>query len=153
RELGKIKIGGRPNWDARVRDRIGNLKEDETGYQKISSLTMNGTPQPFTVHETILEVNLTKPILPRSKAVFEMDFHAQVPLQIRGSGRDAASGVRFSMSQWYPKLCEYDQDGWHPTLYIAREFYGVWGDFDVKISIDKNYILGATGYLQNANQI
>lgn len=153
RELGKIKISGRPNWDARVRDRIGNLKEDETGYQKISSLTMNGAPQPFTVHETILEVKLTKPILPRSKAVFEMDFHAQIPLQIRRSGRDAANGVRFSMSQWYPKLCEYDQDGWHPTPYIAREFYGVWGDFDVKISIDKNYILGATGYLQNANQI
>lgn len=152
-ELGKININGRPNWDSRVRDRISNLKENEIGYQKIRSLTMNGVAQPFTIHETIMEVKLTRPIPPRSKAVFEMEFSAQAPEQIRRSGRDADNGVRFSMSQWYPKLCEYDQDGWHPTPYIAREFYGVWGDFDVKISIDKNYILGGTGYLQNANQI
>jgi hypothetical protein len=57
------------------------------------------------------------------------------------------------MSQWYPKLCEYDYEGWHPTPYVGREFYGVWGDFDVSITIDKKYILGGTGYLQNPNQI
>src|SRR4030095_13850545 len=61
--------------------------------------------------------------------------------------------VRYSMSQWYPKICEYDYEGWHPTPYVAREFYGVWGDFDVTINIDKSYLLGGTGYLQNADQI
>ena len=69
-----------------------------------------------------------------------MDFEAQVPVQIRRSGRDNAEGVRYCMSQWYPKLCEYDYEGWHPTPYIAREFYGVWGDFEVKITIDKKYM-------------
>ena len=83
-----------------------------------------------------------------------MEFESQVPLQIRRSGRDnPTSKVRYSMSQWYPKICEYDYEGWHPTPYVGREFYGVWGDFDVTISIDKKYILGGTGYLQNANQI
>ena len=83
-----------------------------------------------------------------------MEFEAQVPLQIRRSGRDnPTSKVRYSMSQWYPKLCEYDYEGWHPTPYVGREFYGVWGDYDVSISIDKKYILGGTGYLQNPNQI
>ena len=57
------------------------------------------------------------------------------------------------MSQWYPKLANYDYQGWHPNPYIGREFYGIFGDFDVKITIDKEYILGGTGYLQNANQI
>jgi hypothetical protein len=57
------------------------------------------------------------------------------------------------MTQWYPKLCEYDYDGWHPTPYIGREFYGVWGDYDVNISIDRNYILGGSGILQNAAQV
>jgi aminopeptidase N len=57
------------------------------------------------------------------------------------------------MSQWYPKLCEYDYEGWHPTPYVGREFYGVWGDFDVSIKIDNKYILGGTGYLQNAAQV
>lgn len=146
--------GGRPDWDGRVRDRIANLKPDEIGYQKILSLKMNGRLQSFKMAETILEVKLDKPILPKSKVVLDMEFEAQVPLQIRRSGRDnPSSKVRYSMSQWYPKLCEYDYEGWHPTPYVGREFYGVWGDFDVSISIDKTYILGGTGYLQNPNQI
>lgn len=151
---GNIKRGSTPDWDPRVRDRIQNLKPDEIGYQKILSLTMNGVAQPYKVDETILEVKLTKPILPKSKVVFDMVFEAQVPLQIRRSGRDnPTTKVRYSMSQWYPKMCEYDYEGWHPTPYVGREFYGVWGDFDVSISIDSKYILGGTGYLQNANQI
>ncbi len=141
------------DWDGRVKDRIGKLNKEEIGYQKVLSLKMNGKPQSFKMLETILEVKLDKPILPKSKVVFELEFEAQVPLQIRRSGRDNAEGVRFSMSQWYPKLCEYDKDGWHPNPYIAREFYGVWGDFEVKISIDKSYIIGASGYLQNPNQV
>jgi hypothetical protein len=154
RELGKIVNNGRQDWDGRVKDRILNLKEDEIGYQKIISLKMNGVPQPFKYHETILEVNLTTKILPKSKVVFEMEFEAQVPLQVRRSGRDNPNtGVRLSMSQWYPKMCEYDYEGWHPTPYIAREFYGVWGDFDVTINIDKEYKLGGTGVLINANEI
>lgn len=151
---GNIKRGSTPDWDPRVRDRIQNLKPDEIGYQKILSLTMNGVAQPYKVDETILEVKLTKPILPKSKVVFDMVFEAQVPFQIRRSGRDnPTTKVRYSMSQWYPKMCEYDYEGWHPTPYVGREFYGVWGDFDVSISIDSKYILGGTGYLQNANQI
>lgn len=160
RELGKIHYtSGRrgreeQDWDERVRDRILHLKPDEIGYQKVGSLTMNGVAQPYKEDETILEVNLTRPILPRTSVTFQMKFEAQVPLQIRRSGRDnPQTGVRYSMSQWYPKICEYDYEGWHPTPYIAREFYGVWGDYDVSISIDKSYLLGGTGYLENAAQV
>ena len=154
RELGKVLINDRPNWDSRVKDRISKLREDEIGYQKIISLKMNGVPQPFKYHETILEVNLTKPVLPKTKVIFEMEFEAQVPVQIRRSGRDnPKTQVRYTMTQWYPKLCEYDYAGWHPTPYVAREFYGVWGDYDVTISIDKNYVLGGSGNIVNANQV
>jgi hypothetical protein len=154
RRQGTIQAGRGQDWDSRVKDRILNLKPDEIGYQRIISLKMNGRPQTFNVLETILEVKLDKPILPGSKAEFDMEFEAQVPIQIRRSGRDNPSTkVRYSMSQWYPKMCEYDYEGWHPTPYVAREFYGVWGDFEVNISIDKTYILGGTGYLQNASQI
>ncbi len=153
-ELGKTTIGTRPDWDPRVKDRISKLKENEIGYQKIISLKMNGVPQPFKFHETILEVDLTKAIAPKSKVVFEMEFETQVPIQIRRSGRDnPTTGVRYSMSQWYPKMCEYDYEGWHPTPYVAREFYGVWGDYDVTINIDKTYKLGGTGVLTNASEI
>ena len=154
RILGQTFFGNRQDWDPRVKDRILNLKPDEIGYHKILSLKMNGRPQQFVMQETILEVKLDKPILPKSKVVFEMEFESQVPLQVRRSGRDnPGTKVRYSMSQWYPKICEYDYEGWHPTPYVAREFYGVWGDFDVTINIDKSYLLGGTGYLQNADQI
>ncbi|MBP6372525.1 MAG: M1 family metallopeptidase, partial [Ferruginibacter sp.] len=154
RELGKKLFNNRPDWDTRVKDRISKLTDDEIGYQKIKSLKVNGVAQPFKYHETILEVNLNNAILPKSKVIIDLEFEAQIPLQIRRSGRDNPStGVQYSMSQWYPKLCEYDYEGWHPTPYVAREFYGVWGNFDVKISIDKNYKLGGTGVLVNADEI
>ena len=154
RRQGTITSGRGADWDMRVRDRIANLKPDEIGYQKVRTLKLNGRPQAIKELETILEVVLDKPILPRTKVKLDMEFEGQVPLQIRRSGRDnPTSKVRYSMSQWYPKLCEYDYEGWHPTPYVGREFYGVWGDFEVNISIDKNYILGGTGYLQNPLEI
>jgi hypothetical protein len=142
------------DWDARVQDRILNLSEDEIGYNRVSAVKMNGRPQQMKLHETILEVILDKPILPKSKVTFDMDWTAQVPLQVRRSGRDNPNTqVRFTMTQWYPKLAEYDYEGWHPTPYVGREFYGVWGDYDVTINIDKNYILGGSGNLVNANEV
>jgi Peptidase family M1 domain len=153
-ELGKIILNDRQEWDGRVLDRISKLKENEIGYQKIISLKMNGVAQPFKYAETILEVTLTKPIAANATVIFDMEFEAQVPLQVRRTGRDnPITGVRYSMSQWYPKMCEYDYEGWHPTPYVAREFYGVWGDYDVTIDIDNKYKLGGTGVLQNAEEI
>lgn len=139
--------------DGRVRDRIFKLKPNEIGFQKILSLKQDGKAVQYEVAGSILEVQLNRPIVPGKKTVFDMEFQGQVPVQIRRSGRNNAEGVDYSMSQWYPKLCEYDYKGWHSNPYIGREFHGVWGDFDVKISIDSSYIIGATGYLQNPEQI
>ena len=159
RELGKTIIGldkqGKEvrDWDARVKDRIANLKPDEIGYQKVSYVRIGGKAQALKEHETILEVRLDKPILPASKTTLEVSFEAQVPVQIRRSGRDNAEGVRYSMSQWYPKMVEYDYQGWNANPYISREFYGVWGDYNVNLNIDKTYLIAGSGTLQNANQI
>ncbi len=139
--------------DRRVTDRIYHLKPDEIGYIKVNSLLQNGSPVRHTTVGTILEVDLHTPILPGQQATFSMDFDAQVPVQIRRSGRNNAEGVALSMAQWYPKLAEYDFEGWHADPYIGREFHGVWGNFDVKITIDSRYTLGGTGYLQNPNEI
>jgi hypothetical protein len=159
RELGQILLGndrnGNPvyDWDRRVRDRISKLQPDEIGYDSVQYIKINNKTQKLIYHETILEVDLDQPIMPHSKTALDVAFKAQVPVQIRRSGRDNAEGVRYSMSQWYPKMVEYDYQGWNANPYIAREFYGVWGDFDVNITIDKNYMLAATGTLQNANEI
>jgi len=138
-----------PDSDPRVKDRIQKLKPEEEGWHEISSLKQDGAPVTYKTVGSILEVKLAKPILPGAKTVFDMQFKSQVPVQIRRSGRYNAEGVAYSMSQWYPKLCEYDNEGWHPDPYVGREFYGVFGDFDVNITIDRKFVLGSTGTLQN----
>jgi hypothetical protein len=133
--------------------RISSLKPDQIGYLKIANFKQDGQVAATKVVGTILEVTLVKPILPKSKSTFTLDFDGQVPEQIRRSGRNSSEGVALSMTQWYPKMCEFDFEGWHADPYIGREFHGVWGNFDVKITIDKTYTIGASGYLQNKNEI
>ncbi len=138
--------------DGRIGSEISRLGLDEIGYIKVSSLEQDGASLEYEVAGTILEVTLNKSIYPNSSTSFYMKWDAQVPIQIRRSGRNNAEGVAYSMAQWYPKLAEFDFEGWHADPYIAREFHGVWGDFDVSIKLDGNYIIGGTGYLQNADK-
>jgi len=141
------------DWDRRVRDRIQKLAPTEIGYQRISQILINGKAQNLIEHETILEVQLIQAIAPKTSIKMNLQFEAQVPVQIRRSGRDNAEGIRYSMSQWYPKMVEYDYQGWNANAYIAREFHGVWGNYEVSLSLDKTYMVAATGVLQNPNAI
>lgn len=146
------KIKGADGKDVK-QSRIETLKPNEIGYLKITDFKQDGVAAQTRVSGTILEVTLAKPILPNSKTTFTLDFDGQVPVQVRRSGRNNSEGVELSMSQWYPKLAEFDFEGWHADPYIAREFHGVWGNFDVKITIDKDYTIGGSGYLQDKNSI
>ena len=133
--------------------KIAKLQPNEIGYLKIFNFKQDGVSASTKEVSTILEVTLAMPILPGKSTVLTLDFDGQVPVQIRRSGRKNSVGVELSMAQWYPKMAEFDFEGWHADPYIAREFHGVWGDFDVSITIDKNYILGGSGYLKNNNEI
>ncbi|WP_400075715.1 M1 family metallopeptidase [Winogradskyella sp. R77965] len=137
----------------KIGDRISKLQPNEIGYIRVNSLKQNGKTISHETVGTILEVKLDQPIQPGESVTFDMDFNAQVPVQIRRSGRNNQEGVALSMTQWYPKLAEYDDEGWHADPYIAREFHGVWGDFDVKLTIDKNYVVGGTGYQQGEPKV
>ena len=57
------------------------------------------------------------------------------------------------MTQWYPKIAEYDYDGWATFDYIGREFHAPFADFDVTIKIDPEYVIGAGGNLENPNEV
>lgn len=139
--------------DPRVGDRISKLSESEIGYQRIQTLKQDGKDLTWKIEGTVMEVKLAKALLPNTKTTFDMRFESQVPIQIRRSGRDSKEGIAYSMTQWYPKLAEYDFKGWHAYQYVAREFQGIWGDFDVKITIDPKFVIGGTGVLQNADKI
>ena len=129
------------------------LDENDWGDVQIKWVLQDGKPLEFKVEETILDVALERPVKSGESTTLEMEFYVQTPAMIRRSGKKSEDGVAFSMSQWYPKLCQYDDEGWHANPYIGREFYGIWGDFDVTINIDKDYVVAASGYLQNPELI
>ncbi|SHK10790.1 M1 family metallopeptidase [Rhodothermus profundi] len=142
-----------PDPDRRVVPRIWQLGPETRGFHRITHLAQEGQPLAFRITDTVLKAELIRPLAPGDSTVFTLRFHSQVPLQTRRSGRDNAEGIDFSMSQWYPKIAAYDGRGWHPDPYIGREFYGVFGTFDVRITLPACYTIAATGVLLNADEV
>lgn len=139
--------------DPRVGDRIAALGPDEEGDLRCTDMRMDGRAVPLEHMGTVLRATLPKALPPGDSAVIDLDFQGQVPVQIRRSGRDNAEGIAYSMGQWYPKVAVYDRHGWHADPYVGREFYGEWGDHDLRITLDSSYTVAATGILMNAAEI
>ena len=151
----EMAVRQRSSADKNTRFKISldSLAPNQAGYLRVSGLTQNGVLLNPIDSETILEVPLNSPIAPGKSALFELAFEGHVPDVIRRAGKNSSEGVAFSMAQWYPKMAEYDSEGWNADPYTGREFHGVWGDFDVKITLDKDFMVAASGYLQNAETI
>lgn len=139
--------------DSRVGARIAELKSTEVGELVVARMSQQGKPVVLEHLGTVLRATLPQALLPGKSTTLNYEFTGQVPVQIRRSGRNSSEGVAYSMTQWYPKLAHYDQRGWHAYPYVGREFHGVWGDFDVKLTMDSAYTIAATGVLQNPEQI
>ena len=139
--------------DGRVKDRISKLSKNETGFHEIELFEQDGKKLDFHIEGTVAEVSLSSPILPNDSTIFYMEFNSQVPKQIRRSGRNNKEGISYSMTQWFPKIAEYDFRGWHASPYVAREFYSPWGNYDVTIKIDKSFMVAGSGVLQNPQEI
>ena len=147
----RVKTGKDKN--TRFDTDIDSLRLDEIGYLKVLNLKQDGVTLKNELSETILEVLLSDPLGPGESTRLTLDFEGQVPKLVRRAGRNSAEGVALSMAQWYPKIAEYDYEGWNAEPYLGREFHGVWGDFDVTLTIDKKYIVAASGYLQNPDNV
>lgn len=133
--------------------RLAQIPEDQTGFQNIHWIRQNGTDLKFEIQETVMKVYLNTPLAPNSSTEFTMEWDARIPMQIRRSGRNNREGVAMTMTQWYPKIAEYDYDGWAAFDYVGREFHAPFADFDVTIKIDKDYVVGAGGVLQNPLEV
>ncbi len=134
-------------------DRIKAMKPEEYGWTKVKYIKADDEEIEFEIFDTILKAKLKKPLPPGQSVKIEMEFESQIPKQTRRNGRNNREGIDYSMAQWYPKICEYDFEGWHTDQYIEREFYGVWGNFDVKITLSSDYLVGATGVIQNPDEV
>ncbi len=126
----------------------------QKGYINRLDFKINGTtaktedpPQ----HIDIIKVILPKPLPPTKEITITTPFHVKLPFNVSRGGYD---GQTFQVTQWYPKPAVYDQQGWHAMPYLDQgEFYSEFGNFDVRITVPKNYVVGATGELQNPEEI
>ena len=96
----------------------------------------------------IIRVVLPSPLPPGSQTTLTTPFHVQLPYEFSRSGYYKGA---YQVTQWYPKPAVYDSHGWHPIPYLDQgEFYSEFGDFDVRITVPKSFIVAATGELQGA---
>lgn len=148
-----IRIKNGKDRNGRFRANFDTLQPQNQGYLKVSNLKQDGKLLNPKVSGTILEVPLAKPLLPQQTTTLSLEFNGQVPSMIRRAGKMSREGVVLSMAQWFPKMAEYDYDGWNAEPYLGREFHGVWGNYDVSITLDKTYTVAASGYLQNKEEV
>ena len=141
------------NGDSRLQSNgistLSSIPKNEEGAQNIHWIKQNGKDLKFEIQETVMKVYLNSPIKPNSKTTFTMEWDAVIPMQIRRAGRNNREGIDMTVTQWYPKIAEYDYDGWATFDYIGREFHAPFSDYEVNIKIDKDYVIGAGGTLEN----
>lgn len=145
------------NGDSRLQkdgiSRLASIPKEEEGAQNIHWIKQNGKDLKFEVQETVMKVYLDSPIKPNTSTKFTMEWDAVIPMQIRRAGRNNSEGVDMTVTQWYPKIAEYDYDGWATFDYVGREFHAPFSDFEVNIKIDKDYVIGAGGTLENPSEV
>jgi hypothetical protein len=127
--------------------------KDEKGYInrldfKINNLTASVEDHPQYID--IIKIILPSSLPPGQKITITTPFHVKLPYNFSRGGHD---GQSYQATQWYPKPAVYDKNGWHPMPYLDQgEFYSEFGSFDVSITVPKNYVIAATGELQNAKE-
>jgi Peptidase family M1 domain len=124
--------------------------EEERGYINRLDFKVNGITAQLEDHPLYIDVArliLPEPLAPRHSIEITTPFHEKLPFNFSGEGR---MGHDYQITQWYPKPAVYDNRGWHPMPYLAMgEIYSEFGNYDVKITVPGQYIVAATGILQN----
>ncbi len=129
-------------------------KEEERGYIDQLNFKVNDETITWTLDEEnidIAKLNLNTPLKSGETMTISTPFHIKIPESFSRFGHVDQS---YQATQWYPKPAVYDQNGWHPMPYLDQgEFYSEYGSFNVKITLPANYVVGATGDLQNEAEI
>jgi len=129
--------------DPELRGYIDSLDFEVEGYQVQWNL-LSELPD-------ICKLILNKPLKPGDTIYITTPFHIKIPKGV--TSRLGHIGESYQISQWYPKPAVYDKSGWHQMPYLDQgEFYSEFGSFDVSITLPANYVVGATGNLQNEEE-
>jgi hypothetical protein len=129
-------------------------KEEDKGYINRLDFKVDGITAMLEEHPTnidIAKLNLPSPLPPGRSVTITTPFHEKLP---KNFSRGGHTGQTYQATQWYPKPAVYDSKGWHRMPYLDQgEFYSEFGKFDVTITLPSNYIVGATGELQNTDEL
>ena len=127
-------------------------KEDRGYINKLEFKVNNQTAatEDHPQHIDIIKLVLPAALPPGQKIIITTPFHVKLPHNFSRGGHD---GESYQATQWYPKPAVYDRKGWHPVPYLDQgEFYSEFGNFNVSITLPKNYVVAATGDLQNEDE-
>jgi hypothetical protein len=111
----------------------------------------------YEVAGTLARLTLPRPLPTGDSTVLEIEWSHRIPPAgtFRTAYEDALGGRVFNVAQWYPQIATFDDViGWDATPYLGDgEFYLEYGDFDVAITVPAGHLVGATGTLQNPEQV
>ncbi|MEP6949729.1 MAG: M1 family metallopeptidase [Ginsengibacter sp.] len=126
---------------------------EKRGYINRLDFKVDGITSKLEDHPLYIDVaKLILPalLLPGKTIKITTPFHEKIPFNF---SRGGYVGQTYQITQWYPKPAVYDKNGWHPIPYLDQgEFYSEFGNFNVQITLPKNYVVAATGELQNTDE-
>ncbi len=140
------------------RSRYGDAKSSFSGGYKISAVTINGVKADVVITDTRMQVRLANALKSGGEALtIKIDYAFTLPEY--GADRcgilKTINGNIYTVAQWYPRMCVYDDiQGWNTLPYLGpSEFYLEYGDFDVTITAPASHIVVASGELQNPEKV
>ena len=127
-------------------------KEDR-GYVNRLDFRVNSTlakTEDHPQHIDIIKVLLPQALAPGASIEITTPFHVQLP---KNFSRGGHTGQSYQITQWYPKPAVYDHKGWHPLPYLDQgEFFSEFGNYEVKVTVPKSYVVLSSGDLQNEEE-
>lgn len=135
--------------------RLYYASEADRGYIDSLHFTVGGQQVTTIAHPNYIDVcklPLPSPLPPGGSITVETPFRVKIPKGV--FSRLGHIEQQYQITQWYVKPAVFDRDGWHEMPYLSQgEFYSEFGSFDVSITVPRNYVVGATGDLQNQEEI
>ena len=127
---------------------------EKRGYINRLDFKVDGVTAQLVDHPLYIDISkliLSTPLVPGNTVKITTPFHEKIPFNF---SRGGYVGQTYQITQWYPKPAVYDNKGWHPIPYLDQgEFYSEFGNFNVQITVPKDYVVAATGELQNNDEL
>lgn len=133
----------------------------EGGFNIESVQDEKGKPLPYTINETMMRIDLPKPLLAGTKISFSVKWNYQINNYKKDGGRagyeyfDKDDNYLYVIAQFFPRMAVYDDvEGWQNQQFWGNgEFALTFGNYDVSITVPSDHIMEATGELQNRKEV